>query len=125
MKKHEETTNFPCPICQKILPSEVKLKAHVMVHTGVRQPHFKCTICSKKYANLQLLNAHVRYIHEVRGRFVCATCGKSFGTMSYLQAHEVSHDSIGLHLCEICGKSYKHKKVIIRACGLLSYIIVI
>lgn len=77
-------------------------------------PGFICPVtdCKRKYTQLQFLQSHVRYMHERRNQFRCpyAGCKKSFGTESYLNAHIISHESTGTHLCELCGKNYKHKK---------------
>lgn len=50
---------------------------------------FKCTICSKAFADKSNLRAHIQ-THSNTKPHVCGRCGKAFALKSYLYKHEES-----------------------------------
>lgn len=64
---------------------------------------FKCTICSKAFADKSNLRAHVQ-THSNTKPHVCGRCGKAFALKSYLYKHEES-SCMKLHIDPVEKKS--------------------
>ncbi|OWF43295.1 Zinc finger and BTB domain-containing protein 49 [Mizuhopecten yessoensis] len=67
---------------------------------------FKCDICSSYFSTDKSLDKH-RKSHGTE-RFSCHICQKKFHFMSYLKAHVKCHSDARPHVCQYCGRSYKH-----------------
>ncbi|GMR32012.1 hypothetical protein PMAYCL1PPCAC_02207, partial [Pristionchus mayeri] len=67
------------------------LAKHVQTHLEVREK-FECEECKKSYTSLQSLKDHQK-THSVDDgvRFDCETCGKSFRWRASLREHKKMH----------------------------------
>ncbi|XP_045181210.2 zinc finger protein 492-like isoform X1 [Mercenaria mercenaria] len=73
-----------CGICFKSFTLPVRLREHMVTHTGAKP--FICKICSKCFAYRTCLIRHHHQNHSKK-KFCCEICGKMFGIMPYLEEH--------------------------------------
>ena len=53
------------------------------------------------------MKAHVKSLHEMKGRYKCQMCEKTFGSKNALQYHEKqSHSDGGKIACEKCDETF-------------------
>lgn len=64
---------------------------------------FKCAACSKAFALLKQLNAHLK-IHSKKRPFQCDFCDKTFKTKRALSSHRNRHTQETQYECKICFK---------------------
>lgn len=55
------------------------------------------------------LSFHTFSISEFLEFFRCKVCDKAFSQSGPLQVHLKIHDGVKPHLCDICGKKFRHK----------------
>ena len=106
---------FGCEECDKIFPSQARLKAHAIVHSEVRP--FQCRHCSKRFLRLCTLTAH-EITHTGEKPFSCKVCDKKFADRSTLAVHHRTHTGERPYGCDECGKRFnnpghlkRHKRI--------------
>ncbi|XP_060949877.1 endothelial zinc finger protein induced by tumor necrosis factor alpha-like [Limanda limanda] len=126
LEKQREVTAWLCAVCGKTFNCRSRLKAHEVVHSGVK-PH-RCDLCPKAYMRTNDLEHHKKSVH-VPGAFepprpsslLCDLCGKEFKCRSQLVIHFQTHTGERPHLCDTCGRKFarqhqlKRHKILIHA----------
>lgn len=104
---------FECFVCHKEgFFTARSLRIHYnRVHDDAR-PFYRhearpsCRVCKKAFANVYILNAHVREIHE-QAPVECETCGKRFNRPANLKWHRLVHRGELPCTCQFCGKAFR------------------
>ncbi|XP_034428311.1 zinc finger protein 70-like [Hippoglossus hippoglossus] len=126
LEKQREVQAWLCAVCGKTFNCRSRLKAHEVVHSGVKPHH--CDLCPKAYMRTNDLEHHKKSVH-VQGSFepqrpsslLCDLCGKEFKCRSQLVIHFQTHTGERPHLCDICGRKFarqhqlKRHKILIHA----------
>ncbi|XP_069368430.1 zinc finger protein ZFP2-like isoform X2 [Paralichthys olivaceus] len=126
LEKQREVQAWLCADCGKTFNCRSRLKAHEVVHSGVK-PH-RCDLCPKAYMRTNDLEHHKKSVH-VQGSqepqrpssLLCDLCGKEFKCRSQLIIHFQTHTGERPHLCDICGRKFarhhqlKRHKILIHA----------
>lgn len=89
--RHQDGSSFPCNECSYIGKTKVYLKDHQKIH----DKKFKCRVCEKMFAKLQVLKNHLKYVHEKSSNEEETTCfcGKKYDSVMAMQRHKSrSHD---------------------------------
>ncbi|XP_032591705.1 zinc finger protein with KRAB and SCAN domains 5 isoform X2 [Drosophila grimshawi] len=115
-----------CNICGRGFYKMSVYEAHMQIHQG-KQP-YKCTVdkCEKSYSRANLLEVHLREVHQNnRSTFTCTepNCNKVYSALSSLNYHlrrqHIQHpkdveSSSSEHVCEKCGKCYGRRAHLTR-----------
>ncbi|XP_041985752.1 zinc finger protein 878-like [Aricia agestis] len=97
-----DASTLKCKICMRVYPCLSNLRNHfIRVHAPKK---YKCTICSKKFGSLSLVEAHE---DESHCKLICKDCGKTFSNRHSLKVHEVGHYL--RIVCPDCGRVYKSR----------------
>lgn len=82
-RMHESEAN--CPICDKLFPTEAKMKSHIRIHDN---PHmFECPKCYTCIKDKKHLDRHLRQHKNDGIRFPCRYCPQKFVMMKTLRFH--------------------------------------
>ena len=95
-----ENTN-DCRLCNKSLPSETILVAHL------RWVHNQCLLCGKYCYTNERLTEHLNWVHRKDISYQCGKCEKSFKFKVTLKEHLKTHYEKQLYKCYHCDKTYK------------------
>ncbi|CAG0879022.1 unnamed protein product, partial [Cyprideis torosa] len=98
---------FHCQTCSKSFSRLSNLKAHELIHKGVKS--FKCNICPKAFSRNSTLQTHL-LSHSGEKPFSCMYCEKSYIQKSDLNTHEQIHTGEKRFNCSICPKAYMRKR---------------
>ena len=123
-------SEFKCEVCGKAFKHLGSLKRHTRDHDNVKS--ITCNMCDIKFKRKDNLYAHKRMVHnahkinfdalrdEAERSLACKMCGVSFEDWKKLEAHivrkvcksnmEISEDGKEKYQCDLCDRSYKHKK---------------
>ncbi|XP_001657702.2 zinc finger protein 83 [Aedes aegypti] len=80
--------DIKCDRCELKFVNESQLKAHYVVHTGVRQ--HKCDFCGKDFLHKNNLTQHLK-LHRNEQNYACEFCGKLFTYKEGMKAHIRNH----------------------------------
>ncbi|XP_023241013.1 zinc finger protein 62-like [Centruroides sculpturatus] len=139
-KIHSEERPFKCDICNKGYKWKGQLKEHYETHNDER--NYSCQVCNKRFKTKNTLTCH-KLVHNNQFNHTCDVCNKCFKSKSNLRRHKLVHskkyikrenvycDICGkrvpygkgslerhkrihkVHACEICGKEFKLKKLLL------------
>ena len=100
-----------CPICGiQIQGFNSNFKRHVQSHGDLP---YKCHVCDKSFARSDSLRRHMMIHNDNSVYYDCETCDKKFKSNSSLCTHVKNiHEGLS-YSCEICLKSFAHKKILI------------
>lgn len=114
------TPDFECNLCKKILPTEPKLREHLVEHTfaGCENRGFNCYICSSVFTGPTGLLGHMQDEHGENSKpYDCSRCTLKFFFRAELEHHSFMHEPI---LKEIPDKILAHEPEISMKEGSLS-----
>ncbi|XP_034247976.1 uncharacterized protein LOC117649389 [Thrips palmi] len=94
---------FPCETCGKSFSFKGSLKAHQLLHTGVKS--FLCKFCGKAFHQKGEMKRHERK-HTGEKPFVCEVCGRAFAYRESLLGHSAVHTGIKPFPCKTCGMRF-------------------
>lgn len=126
LRDHERSNcgkapRYQCDICNKFLTTAGILKAHKLVHSGVRD--FACQFCGKKFALKHQVRAHER-IHTGEKKYKCSYCPEAFIHHSTFEIHISTHTGVKKYACTGCGERFtcfsnlkSHRKSHSNTCG--------
>ncbi|KAM4605983.1 zinc finger Y-chromosomal protein-like [Polymixia lowei] len=110
-RRPPEPRAWLCELCGKAFDCRSRLKAHAVVHTGVK-PH-ACPLCPKAYVRAGDLQYHKKTVHVGGAErppgprpLLCDRCGKEFKCRSQLALHVQTHTGDKPHLCDLCGRRF-------------------
>ncbi|KAG4070998.1 hypothetical protein HA402_001435 [Bradysia odoriphaga] len=97
-----------CDQCGKSYKDRKTLREHMKCHVRAH----KCNFCSKTFPSAAKLKYHIRDKHsaDANEKFPCDKCGKMCQSKLLLACHIRNvHVPSMSHVCEICGRTFKHK----------------
>lgn len=105
---------YSCDHCGKACKSKRKLVLHKRAQCQHKNTlPFKCTECSKSFAERSYLNRHIRMIHRGRGRNQqCPICPMRFAGKKILKNHMEIHFGIRPIPCEFCSGRFKTQELL-------------
>ncbi|XP_055350858.1 zinc finger protein Xfin-like [Paramacrobiotus metropolitanus] len=131
--EHSVNGEYPCPVCEKILPTYTLLNVHYQAcHDATRLK--TCSVCQTTCFGQDKLDEHMESCHSKTGERdtntaasnatprVCEFCGEHFKTYQVLYSHRlIAHlgkeekkpPSVCLP-CDQCGKSFDNKDRLCR-----------
>lgn len=94
----QQITTNECPICNKMLANQNKLKVHM--ETRHIPKNFFCDNCGKIFRSKDNLRLHMSH-HRKHFIVECRACKKTYKSMQSLRYHLRQH--FEHHQCETCG----------------------
>lgn len=100
---------YLCSMCPETFPTEGWLVRHLTtIHKQVIG--VKCPQCPKRFATNARLSDHIlRHVNFDKKLYICALCGKSFGSNHTRKAHMNIHQPVKSFSCNICGQGFNYK----------------
>ncbi|KAL9930244.1 uncharacterized protein ACN427_014792 [Glossina fuscipes fuscipes] len=98
---YDESAPFESGLCKKKLRNAGQHKAHE--ETGDSQK-FTCTLCGLRLSALNLLNRHLAMHNDMK--YQCEHCERSFGYISALKVHMLSHAGTNRYSCKFCDRTF-------------------
>ena len=81
------TERYECPWCEKVFPSEPKMKHHFeYIHTKP-DTRLKCPICDKGIKYKDNLDRHMREVHGEEKKYKCSDCSAAYTRKEHLEQH--------------------------------------
>lgn len=88
---HRAREYFECFICNERMSNFSNFRIHVFRHTSAKgAKKYKCEVCSKDFAKLRYLKAHLTTHNENR-IFTCEICSQNFATKPSIRGHMRIH----------------------------------
>lgn len=113
--RYKHTGNMPhtCPICNESFRSLLRIQKHMDTkHDGARYKPYVCRFCTDVFTSRYHLNRHEQGKHNSKGVklngkvFPCATCKRTFASVSSLKFHQNVHLGIRPYTCSTCSKTF-------------------
>lgn len=89
MAIHSKRKDFKCQYCDKAFTVEFVRNNHERKHLGTS--NVTCELCGFTFTCKQILQNHIRGVHENRRPFPCRLCDKSFKTSHARDYHVNTH----------------------------------
>ena len=103
---------YVCDQCGKSFTLSTNLSRHKQVHVNGK---FSCNNCFLKFSSQLSLDQHRRNVHGVNDEkpsgFCCEICGKSYKDKKNLIRHQHSHSKQD-HKCNACNSSFKTERIL-------------
>ncbi|KAJ1527612.1 hypothetical protein ONE63_007575 [Megalurothrips usitatus] len=98
---HTKRSSWLCDICGLVLKSASNYRTHIARHDELAHEYnYQCNLCRKRFKLQNRYDDHMKK-HDVQQQYICASCGKVFGTLNGLKQHEVLHGERKLQ-CRFC-----------------------
>ncbi len=100
-----EAKPYKCTQCTKSFANSSYLSQHTRIHLGVKP--YRCEICQRKFTQLSHLQQHIR-THTGDKPYKCRHpgCVKQFSQLSNLQSHSRCHATDKPFKCNACYKCF-------------------
>jgi zinc finger protein 362/384 len=100
-----EAKPYKCTQCSKSFANSSYLSQHTRIHLGIKP--YRCEICQRKFTQLSHLQQHIR-THTGDKPYKCRNpgCVKAFSQLSNLQSHSRSHQTDKPYKCNSCYKCF-------------------
>ncbi len=108
-----ESKPYKCSQCSKSFANSSYLSQHSRIHLGVKP--YRCEICQRKFTQLSHLQQHVR-THTGDKPYKCRhpTCTKAFSQLSNLQSHSRCHQTDKPYKCNACYKCFPDEAALLE-----------
>lgn len=113
LRCHKDIRPYLCNSCPASFLKAEELKSHLLFCIDKM---YACNDCSKVFVSSQKLSEHTKSHHNKISddakikKLECKVCLKRFRYPTDLINHTSSHKDDKSHRCNICGRSYKHKR---------------
>ncbi|XP_043195876.1 oocyte zinc finger protein XlCOF6-like [Amphibalanus amphitrite] len=104
---HSAERDCVCEVCGATFTCNSALNAHKLSHQEER-PHV-CTTCGAAFKRKQILERHVRFVHNREVAARCEHCDKGFPTQHKLKVHMRSHTGERPFSCPLCEKRFSQR----------------
>ncbi|XP_046804660.1 zinc finger protein rotund isoform X5 [Lucilia cuprina] len=100
-----ESKPYKCTQCSKAFANSSYLSQHTRIHLGIKP--YRCEICQRKFTQLSHLQQHIR-THTGDKPYKCRHpgCQKAFSQLSNLQSHSRCHQTDKPFKCNSCYKCF-------------------
>lgn len=100
-----EAKPYKCTQCSKAFANSSYLSQHTRIHLGIKP--YRCEICQRKFTQLSHLQQHIR-THTGDKPYRCKfnSCSKAFSQLSNLQSHSRCHQQDKPFKCNSCYKCF-------------------
>lgn len=100
-----EAKPYKCSQCSKSFANSSYLSQHTRIHLGIKP--YRCEICQRKFTQLSHLQQHIR-THTGDKPYKCRHpgCSKAFSQLSNLQSHSRCHQTDKPFKCNSCYKCF-------------------
>ena len=112
---------YLCDLCGKTCQYYSDLRTHVAGHLQdslgyIEGYNFKCSICSKLYADKSSLQRHAHVTHGTSFSYTCWFCGSLWETSKHLSEHMTTHYKKinGMYCCNICDKRFLSRYILVE-----------
>ncbi len=104
-----EVKPYKCTQCSKTFANSSYLSQHTRIHLGIKP--YRCEICQRKFTQLSHLQQHVR-THTGDKPYKCRhpNCTKAFSQLSNLQSHSRCHQTDKPFKCNSCYKCFTEEQ---------------
>lgn len=108
-----EAKPYKCTQCSKSFANSSYLSQHTRIHLGIKP--YRCEICQRKFTQLSHLQQHIR-THTGDKPYKCRNpgCVKAFSQLSNLQSHSRSHQTDKPFKCNSCYKCFTDETALLE-----------
>lgn len=108
-----EAKPYKCTQCTKAFANSSYLSQHTRIHLGIKP--YRCEICQRKFTQLSHLQQHIR-THTGDKPYKCRHpgCQKAFSQLSNLQSHSRCHQTDKPYKCNSCYKCFVDENALLE-----------
>jgi hypothetical protein len=109
----KEGKPYKCTQCSKAFANSSYLSQHTRIHLGIKP--YLCEICQRKFTQLSHLQQHIR-THTGDKPYKCrhTGCIKQFSQLSNLQSHSRCHQTDRPFKCNSCYKCFNDETALLQ-----------